>query len=73
MRTNELKNEIYEIKNSEEKIKRKSLIYKTNKYMHDVCMYVYMYICICICIYVYVYVYIHMYVYLLVIVFIPLK
>ena len=54
MRTNELKNEIYEIKNSEEKIKRKSLIYKTNKYMHDVCMYVYMYICICICIYTYV-------------------
>ena len=54
MRTNELKNEIYEIKNSEEKIKRKSLIYKTDKYMHDVCMYVYMYICICICIYTYV-------------------
>ena len=35
MRTNEIKNEIYEIKNWENKIKREDLIYKTNKYKYD--------------------------------------
>ena len=35
MRTNEIKNEIDEIKKWEEKIKRKDLIYKANKYKYD--------------------------------------
>ena len=35
MRTNEIKNEINEIKKWEEKIKRKDLIYKANKYKYD--------------------------------------
>ena len=35
MRTNEIKNEIYEIKNWEEKIKRKDLKYETNKCTYD--------------------------------------
>ena len=35
MRTNEIKNEIYEIKNWEEKIKRKDLKYETKKCTYD--------------------------------------
>ena len=35
MRTNEIKNEIDEIKKWEDKIKRKYLKYETNKYMYD--------------------------------------
>ena len=35
MRNTEIKNEIDEIKKREEKIKRKDLIYKTNKYEYD--------------------------------------
>ena len=35
MRTNEIKNEVDEIKIWEEKIKRKDLIYKANKYKYD--------------------------------------
>ena len=35
MRNTEIKNEIDEIKKREEKIKRKNLIYKTNKYEYD--------------------------------------
>ena len=35
MRTNEIKNEIDEIKKWEEKIKRKDLKYVTNKYRFD--------------------------------------
>ena len=35
MRTNELKNEIYEVKNWEEKIKRKNLKYKTTNYIYN--------------------------------------
>ena len=35
MKTNEVKNEIYKIKKSEEKIKRKDLKYETNKYVYD--------------------------------------
>ena len=35
MRTNEIKNEIGEIQKWEEKIKRKDLIYKPNKYKYD--------------------------------------
>ena len=35
MRTNEFKNEIFEIKKWEEKIKRKELIYKPNKCIYD--------------------------------------
>ena len=34
MRTNEIKNEIDEIKNFEEKIKQKGLKYETNKYIY---------------------------------------
>ena len=35
MRTNESKNEIYEIKKWEEKIKREDLKYKTKDYIYD--------------------------------------
>ena len=35
MRTNKLKNEIYEVKNWEEKIKRKNLKYKTTNYIYN--------------------------------------
>ena len=35
MRTNEIKNEIEDIKKWEEKINRKDLKYKTNKYLYD--------------------------------------
>ena len=35
MRNNETKNEIDEIKKQEEKIKRKDLIYKANKYKYN--------------------------------------
>ena len=35
MRINEFKNEIFEIKKWEEKIKRKELIYKPNKCIYD--------------------------------------
>ena len=35
MRTNEIKNEIYDIKKREEKIKGEDLIYRTNKYKCD--------------------------------------
>ena len=35
MRTNKLKNEIYEVKNWEEKIKRKDLKYKTTNYTYN--------------------------------------
>ena len=35
MRTNEIKNEIYEIKKWEEKVKREDLKYKTKNYAHD--------------------------------------
>ena len=35
MRTDEIKNELYEIRRWEEKIKRKDLKYKTNKYIYD--------------------------------------
>ena len=35
MRTDEIKNEIDEIKKWEEKIERKDLKYKTNIYIHD--------------------------------------
>ena len=35
MKTNEIKNKIYEIKKWEEKIKRKDLIYKANKYKYN--------------------------------------
>ena len=35
MRTNEIENEIEEIKNWEEKIRRKDLVYKTNKNNND--------------------------------------
>ena len=35
MRTNEIKNEIYEIKKWEEKIKQEDLKYKTKKYTYD--------------------------------------
>ena len=36
MRTNEIKNEIDEIKKWEEKIKRKDLIYKAKKYKYTI-------------------------------------
>ena len=35
MRTNKIKNEIYEIKKCEEKLKREDLLYKANKYKYD--------------------------------------
>ena len=35
VRTNEIKNEIHEIKKWEEKVRRKDLIYKANKYKYD--------------------------------------
>ena len=35
MRTNKIKNEIYEIKKWEEKLKREDLLYKANKYKYD--------------------------------------
>ena len=35
MRSNEIENEIHEIKNWEEKIRRKDLVYKTNKNNND--------------------------------------
>ena len=35
MRTNKIKNEIDEIKKWEEKIRRKDLVYKANKYTYD--------------------------------------
>ena len=35
MRTNKIKNEIYEIKKWEEKRKREDLLYKANKYKYD--------------------------------------
>ena len=35
MRNTEIENEIDEVKKSEEKIKRRDFIYKTNKYKHD--------------------------------------
>ena len=35
VRTNEIKNEIHEIKKWEEKVWRKDLIYKANKYKYD--------------------------------------
>ena len=35
MRTNEIKNEMYEIKKWEEKIKREDLKYKTKNYTYD--------------------------------------
>ena len=36
MRTNEIKNEIYEIKTWKEKIKRQDLKYKTKNYTYDI-------------------------------------
>ena len=35
MRTNEIKNEIDEIRKWDQKIKRKDLKYRTNKYLYD--------------------------------------
>ena len=35
MRTNEIKNEIDEIRKWDQKIKRKGLKYRTNKYLYD--------------------------------------
>ena len=35
MRANKIKNEIYEIKKWEEKLKRKDLIYKKNNYIYN--------------------------------------
>ena len=35
MRTDKIKNELYDIKKWEEKIKRKDLIYKTNNHRYD--------------------------------------
>ena len=39
MRTNKIKNEIYEFKKWEEKIKPKDLLYKGNKYKYDFQLY----------------------------------
>ena len=44
MVTNEIKNEIDEIRKWEDKIKQKNLKYKTNKYI-----YIILYVCVCVC------------------------